>query len=84
MSSPIDLMGKLAGIAAHGPFVVITAMGDRDSLLFNLWNGDTRKVIARGSGVLMRQTEGDASQVANPLVFSALARQILRKLNQLF
>jgi hypothetical protein len=57
-------------------------MGDQDTLLFNLWNGDTRKVIGRGSGVLMRQTEGDASQVPNPLVFSALARQILRKLNQ--
>ena len=66
-------------ITSHGD----TKMGDQDSLLFNLWNGETRKVIARGSGVLLRPTEGDASNVPNPLVFSGLARQIRKKLNQL-
>jgi hypothetical protein len=58
-------------------------IGDQDSLLFTLWNGDTRKVIARGSGVAMRETQGDTSLVPNPLLYSALARQILKKLNQL-
>jgi hypothetical protein len=58
-------------------------MGDQDSLLFTLWNGDTRKVIARGSGVVMRETQGNTSLVPNPLIYSALARQILKKLNQL-
>ena len=58
-------------------------MGDHDSLLFTLWNGDTRKVIARGSGIAMRETQGDTSLVPNPLLYSALARQILKKLNQL-
>ena len=58
-------------------------MGDQDSLLFTLWNGDTRKAIARGSGVAMRETNGDASRVPNPLLYSTLARQILKKLNQL-
>jgi hypothetical protein len=58
-------------------------MGDEDSLLFTLWNGDTRKVIARGSGVAKRETQGDTSLVLNPLLYFALARQILKKLNQL-
>jgi hypothetical protein len=60
-----------------------TKMGDEDTLLFYLWNGETQKVIARGSGVLMRETEGNASTVPNPLVFSGLAQQIRKKLNQL-
>jgi hypothetical protein len=58
-------------------------MGDQDSLLFTLWNSDTRKVIARGSGVAMRETEGDASRILNPELYSAFAHQILKKLNQL-
>jgi hypothetical protein len=58
-------------------------MGDHDSLLFALWNGDTRKVIARGSGVAMRELQGNTSLVPNPLLYSALASQILKKLNQL-
>jgi hypothetical protein len=64
----------------EGPFA---GMGDQDSLLFTLWNSDTRKVIARGSGVAMRETQGDTSLVPNPLLYSAFARQILKKLNQL-
>jgi hypothetical protein len=62
---------------------VRSPMGDHDSLLFTLWNGDTRKVIARGSAVVMRETQGNTSLVPNPLLYSALARQILKKLNQL-
>ena len=58
-------------------------MGDQDSLLFSLWNSDTRKVLARGSGVAMRETEGDASRILNPDLYSAFAHQILKKLNQL-
>ena len=58
-------------------------MGDNDSLLFTLWNGNTRKVIARGSGVVTRELQGNTSLVPNPLLYSALARQILKKLNQL-
>ena len=58
-------------------------MGDHDSLLFTLWNSDTRKVIARGIGVVMRETQGNTSRVPNPLLYSALASQILKKLNQL-
>jgi hypothetical protein len=58
-------------------------MGDHDILLFTRWNSDTRKVIARGSGVVMRETQGNTSLVPNPLLYSALARQILKKLNQL-
>lgn len=62
---------------------VYIPMGDQDSLLFTLWNSETRKVIARGSGVPMRETQGDTSLVPNPLLYSAFARQIVNKLNQL-
>jgi hypothetical protein len=58
-------------------------MGDQDSLLFTLWNGNTRKVIARGSGVTSRETYGDASLAPNLTVYSGVAHQILKKLNQL-
>jgi hypothetical protein len=63
--------------------ILSVPMGDHDSLLFTLWNSDTRKVIARGSGVVMRETQGNTSRVPNPLLYSALASQILKKLNQL-
>jgi hypothetical protein len=58
-------------------------MGDQDSLIFTLWKGNTRKVIARGIGAAARETFGDASLVPNPTVYSGLAHQILKKLNQL-
>jgi hypothetical protein len=63
--------------------VLSAPMGDHDSLLFTLWTSDTRKVIARGSGVVMRVTQGNTSRVPNPLLYSGLARQIMKKLNQL-
>ena len=60
-----------------------TFMGDQDVLLFTLWNRDTQKVIARGSGIAMRETIGSTSLVPNPLLYSGLARQIMKKLDQL-
>jgi hypothetical protein len=67
--------------ASAGDFYI--PMGDEDSLLFTLWNADTQKVVARGSGVAMRESQGDTSLVPNPQLYSALARQILKRLNQL-
>jgi hypothetical protein len=59
------------------------AMADQNSLYFSLWNSDTRKVIARGSRATVRETHGDGSLVPNFTVYSEIARQILKKLNQL-
>jgi hypothetical protein len=58
-------------------------MGDQNSLLFSLWNGSTRKVIGRGSGVATWETFGNSDLVPNPKLYSALARQIVKKLNEL-
>ncbi|MGB6691919.1 MAG: hypothetical protein WBE76_29095 [Terracidiphilus sp.] len=47
-----------------------------DSLLFTLWNGTTRKVVERGTGLVSQ-----GKPMLTP--FAAFRKQILKKLNQL-
>ena len=72
------------------PFNTPEPIGDENSLIFALWNGGTRKVVARGAGPMPRPfafgtAPPDPSRPANPLhpPYAAFRKQILKRLNQL-
>jgi hypothetical protein len=59
-------------------------VGTQDSLFFSLWNGVTKKVIARGAVPLrLSQTGPPSARHATTAPCATLTQQILKRLNQL-
>lgn len=57
--------------------------GREDNLFFSLWNGVTQKVLAQGAAPLRAARQPGLREPPNLTPFDSLAKQILKRLNQL-